>query len=161
MSHPVTCNLQSSIMRFIPTLLLASLMLGTACSRGDSTAPIPLAVDHDAEGSWGENNAGAPVPGSLFLLAMTESSGTISGTGSFAGEAGPYGALAVSGAVANDSLHLRIIYVFEPTVFPHLQPDTTQFVGRLTNRDQIDGLLTRDGFTGPLGLARLRVGDPP
>jgi hypothetical protein len=148
-------------MKFIPALLLASLAVGTGCSGSESTEPIPPAVDHDAQGSWGPVNDGVIIPGNSFLISISESSGTIAGTGSFAGEAGPYGSLSVSGAVANDSLHLRIIYVYEPHVFPQLQPDTAQFVGRLTNRDQIDGLLTRRGITGPLGLVRLHVGDRP
>lgn len=147
-------------MKFIPALFLASLMIGTACSGRESTEPVPPAVDHDAQGSWGENNGGVLVPGNSFLIAMTESSGTIAGTGSFAGEAGPYGSLSVSGAVVNNSLHLRIIYVYELHVFPQVQPDTGQFVGRLTNRDQIDGAMTRRGVTGPFGLVRLQVGDP-
>ena len=148
-------------MKFIPALLLASLMAGTACSGNESSEPIPPAVDHDAQGSWGPNNGGVVIPGNSFLISIAESAGTIAGTGSFAGEAGPYGSLVVSGTVANDSLHMRIIYVFEPHVFPQLQPDTAQFVGRLSNRDQIDGLLTRRGVTSPLGLVRLKIGDAP
>jgi hypothetical protein len=146
-------------MRFITAVVLASLMVGTACSGSESAEPIPPAGDHDAQGSWGQNNGGVVFPGTSFLIAMTESSGTIAGTGSFAGEAAPYGSLSVSGTVAGDSLHLRIIFVFEPHVFPQLQPDTTQFIGRFTNRDQIDGLLTRGAATGPFGLVRLQVGD--
>ncbi len=146
-------------MRCIPAVLVASLIVATACSGSESTQPIRPA-DHDAQGSWGQNTGTVLVPGNSFLIAMTESSGAIAGTGSFAGEAGPYGSLSVSGAVAGDSLHLTIIFVYEPHVFPQLQPDTAQFVGRLTNRDQIDGLLTRRAATGPLGLVRLTVGDP-
>ncbi|HEX4684427.1 MAG TPA: hypothetical protein VH277_17040 [Gemmatimonadaceae bacterium] len=118
-------------------------------------------MDHDAQGSWGENSHGVITPGFTFLMALNESGGVIGGTGSFAGEAGPYGGLAVSGAVANDSLHLQIIYVAEPHVFPSLQPDTARFTGVLTNRDQIDGEMTRNGSTFPLGLIRLKIGDPP
>jgi hypothetical protein len=147
-------------MKFIPALLVASLMIGNACSGSESTEPIPPAVDHDAQGLWGPNNGGMLIPGTSFLISISESSGTIAGTGSFVAEAGPYGSLAVSGAVANDSLHLRIIYVYEPHVFPQIQPDTAQFAGRLTKRDQIDGLLTRRGVTGPFGLLRLQVSDP-
>lgn len=147
-------------MNFIPGLFLASLMVGAACSGRDSTGPIPPAVDHDAQGSWGQKNVGV-FPGNSFLIAMTESSGTIGGTGSFSGEAGPYGSLVVSGAASNDSLHLRIIYVYEPNVFPQLRPDTAQFIGRLTSRDQIDGELTRRGVTSAFALIRLRNGDRP
>jgi hypothetical protein len=143
-------------MKYFASLLLASVMLGSACSGYESGGPISPAVDHDVQGSWGQNTGGVLVPGNSFLLSISESSGTIAGSGSFAGEAGPFGSLSVSGAVANDSLHLRIIYVYDAHVFPQLQPDTTQFVGRLTNRDHIDGLLTRRGVTGPFGLVRLQ-----
>ena len=142
-------------MKFIPALLLASLMVGVACSGSESTEPIPPAVNHDAQGSWGQNNDGVVVPGNSLVIAMTESSGTIAGSGSFAGEAGPYGSLSLSGTVVNGSLHLRIIYVYEPHVFPQLQSDTAQFVGRLTNRDHVDGILTRRGVDGPFRLVRL------
>ena len=147
-------------MRSITAVLLACILAGTACSAGDSMQSTPPAVDHDAQGSWGQNNGGAVIPGSSFVMALSESSGAITGSGSFAGEAAPYGSLSVSGAVANDSLHLRIIYVYEPHVFPQLQPDTATFVGRLTNRDQIDGMLTRGGVASPFGLVRLRASDP-
>jgi hypothetical protein len=145
-------------MSFIPAMVLATLMVGAACSGSESTGPIPPAVDHDAQGSWGQNSGGVPTPGNFFLIAMTESAGMIAGTGSFA--AAPYGSLSVGGAVANDSLHLRIIFLFEPNIFPQLRPDTALFLGRLTNRDQIDGMLTSHGVTRPLGLVRLQVNDP-
>ena len=146
-------------MRPTKGLLISACAFLGACSSGTAPASAPPPVDHDVQGSWGENFAGAP--GNTFLIAVTESAGRVAGTGSFAGEAGPYGALEVSGTVANDSLHLQIIYDFEPTVFRNLHPDTTHFVGRLTHRDSISGQLTRDGSTAPLELVRLKIGDPP
>lgn len=131
-----------------------------ACA-GDASTSIAPAVDHDAEGSWSPDNGGMIVPGNSWLIAIREASGVVDGTGSFAGEAGPFGALAVSGTVAHDSVHLRIIYVYEPTVFPHLAPDTAQFDGVLVSRDRIDGQLTRGGFTGwPYRLMRVVATDP-
>ena len=147
-------------MRSFPRILLAAAVFTVACSSGSPTVDVPP-VDHDAQGSWGENTNGTLSPGNTFLMALQESGGVIVGTGTFAGEAGPYGGLAVSGTVALDSLRLAIVYVAEPTVFPHLAPDTAQFVGALTTRDRIDGTLTRHGFTTPLGLIRLVIGDKP
>src|SRR5690348_2492798 len=135
-------------MRFFPVVLF-SLGLLAACSKSEVTPPPPPAVDHDAQGSWGQNTNGMITPGNSFVMSMTESSGTITGVGSFAGEAGPYGGLTVTGSVAHDSLHLQIVYVAEPHVFPSLAPDTAQFAGVLTNRDQIDGQLTLNGSTQP------------
>lgn len=123
-------------------------------------APAPPPVDHDVQGSWGEDFTG--IAGNSFFIAVTESSGAVSGTGSFAGEAGPYGGLAVSGSIAADSLRLQVIYDYEPTVFPGLHPDTAQFVGVLASKDTISGQLSRGGFTTPLTLERLKLAvDPP
>jgi hypothetical protein len=147
-------------MRRLHHLVAAVVAFTAACSSGSSTAP-PAPVDHDAQGSWGENSDGHLNPGSLFLIALSESSGVIVGTGSYAGEAGPYGALAVTGSVAHDSVRLAIVSVPEPTVFPQLKPDTVHFVGVLTTRDRIDGTLTRGNVANPFGLVRLTVGDRP
>jgi hypothetical protein len=113
------------------------------------TAPIPPAVTHDAEGSWGPDNHGVLNPGNTFLIAMTEALGTISGTGSFAG------------TVIGVSLRLQIVYIAEPTIFPKLAPDTAHLDAVLTNRDQIDGRLTRDGISNTISFIRLKVGDRP
>jgi hypothetical protein len=144
--------------RFLSLLIGVCASVVVACS-GESVVASTPPVNHDVEGSWSMDFTGTP--GNSFILALTESSGSISGTGSFAGEAGPFGALAVSGTVANDSLHLQIIYRFEPTVFPNLHPDTAQFTGVLSTRDKIDGTLTRDGTPRSFELIRLRIGDPP
>jgi hypothetical protein len=139
--------------------LLFSLVFVCSCSGDKVAAPIP-AVDHDAQGSWRENTGGVLTPGSSFIITMTESSGAVAGVGSFTGEAGPFGTLVVSGTVANDSLHLQIVYLFDPHVFPSLQPDTARFAAVLTNRDRIDGELTRGGTSSPFGLLRLMIDDP-
>ena len=147
-------------MRLNSALILAGLVLSTACT-ADTTGPLSPAVDHDAQGSWGENTNGMVSPGNSFTIAMNESDGVIVGTGSFAGEAGPFGGLAVNGTVANDAVDLHIVYVFEPTVFPQLKPDSAEFVGRLTDKDHIDGVLTRRGASSAFGLVRLQNGDRP
>ena len=93
-------------------------------------------------------------------MALAESSGVVHGTGSFAGEAAPYGGLAVSGTVANRTAHLRVIFNFEPHLFPMLGPDTGQFVGQLITTDSIAGQLTVNGRTSIVPLVRLRINDP-
>lgn len=147
-------------MKLAPAIFAAALSVAAACSHHDATGPTLSVLDHDAQGSWDENNFGALVPGNSFLVALTETSGAIAGTGSFAGEAGPFGALSISGTVSDGALNLRIVYLFQPNVFPQLAPDTAQFVGVLTTRDRIDGFLTRRGVTTEFGLLRLSVGDP-
>ena len=147
-------------MRGLSRLLIGACAMVAGCSSASSTGPRVLPTDHDVRGSWGEQFS-PPLPGNTFLMVLTETSGVITGTGSFAGEAGPYGGLAVSGTVAMGSVRLQIIYNFEPHVFPNLHPDTAQFGGTLTAPDTIIGQLMRDGSTGSLQLTRLRIGDPP
>jgi hypothetical protein len=147
-------------MRLLEAIFACALGLTAACS-SDPAGLLPPPVDHDAQGSWGQDNHGALTPGNSFVMALTESSGTITGVGSFAGEAGPYGALRVAGTVADDSVHLQIVYVPEPTVFPQLRVDTAQFAGVLTAKDHIAGRLAHDGTTQPFDLVRLTIDDPP
>ena len=143
----------------IGAAISACALLG-ACSRDATPLFVPPPVDHDVEGSWRPNDAGPS--GGFFLVVLSESSGTVSGSGSFAGEAGPFGGLAESGSIASGSLRLQIVYKFDPTTFPNLPPDTAQFVGVLASRDTVNGNLTRDGFTSALTLVRVPLAvDPP
>lgn len=146
-------------MRLGDTLAACALGLMVACS-SEPTALLPPPVDHDAQGSWGQDTRGVLVPGFSFVLALTESNGSITGVGSYAGEAGPYGALRVTGTVTQDSVDLQIVYIAEPTVFPMLRPDTAQFAGVLTNKNQVGGRLTRGGTAQPFDLVRLAISDP-
>src|SRR5678815_1622449 len=140
--------------RTLHLLIAAVLCLGC----GDNMGITPP-VDTDIQGSWTQASS-VVIPGSQFIMALVDSSGIVRGTGSFAGEAGPFGGLAVSGTVKNDSLHLQIIYNFSPT-FPGLHPDTAQFTGVLSTPDRMDGTLTRDGVPGPVQFIRATVGDRP
>src|SRR5512140_73378 len=114
-------------MRLYETLFACAIGLTAACSGGPSTV-LPPPVDHDAQGSWGQDTHGALSPGNSFVMSLTESGGAITGVGSYAGEAGPYGGLKVNGTVSQDSVTLQIVFTAEPTVFPGLRPDTAQFV---------------------------------
>jgi hypothetical protein len=148
-------------MRHLSFALLAMLAGGAACSHDAVTLPSPPAVDHDAQGSWVEDNQGVVTPGNGFLVAMTESSGVITGSGFFRGEAGPFGNLDISGTVANDSLRVQLIYVFDPTVFTRLTPDTTQVTAVMTDRDHIKGQMVRDGSTFSVAWVRLPPASDP
>lgn len=135
--------------------LLGVLIGVAAVGSGWSCATTePLVVDHDVQGEWHEPGL---FPGSEFLIALTETSGVVTGTGTFAGEAAAGGTLAISGSARNDSLHLQVIFVFDPQ-FPGLPPDTTTFQGVLAARDTIDGTLTRAGLGQSMQLVRLPVG---
>lgn len=141
-------------MRHYHIVLAATVLLCAACS--SDTAPTPL-VDQDAQGSWELDTRGAVIPGISFFLTLGESAGVITGTGTFTGEAAPFGTLAANGPAANDSLHLRIIYIYDPTTFPQLAPDTAQFQGALIDVNHIQGQLTfaRSATTEQLNLMRV------
>lgn len=139
-------------MRHFHIVLAAATLLGAACSSDTATSPPP--TDHAVQGSWEEDTNGGLSPGNSFAVALNESSGVVSGTGSFTGEAGPFGTLAVSGTIVDDSLHLRIVFVANPTTFPQLAPDTAQFAGALIDANHIQGQLTIESTTEPLNLVR-------
>ena len=111
-------------------------------------------------GTWGEDFGPTPVPGNSFLMTLIDNSGNVTGFGGYAGEAGPFGTLDVSGTSKGDSLHLRIVYVPSPTVFPQLKPDTSYFDGAFSTRDRIKGNLARGGAAGPFSVVRVQR-DPP
>jgi hypothetical protein len=133
----------------------SAVSFGSSCTAGDPMGPVP--VEHDVEGEWHEPGL---FPGSAFLIALTETAGVVTGTGTFAGEARAGGTLAISGSVRNDSLHLQVIFQYDPR-FPGLQPDTASFDGVLAARDTIDGTLTGGAIPESIQLTRLRAGDPP
>jgi hypothetical protein len=139
-------------------ILAASVMCAVACSSGSTAPPAP--VDHDVEGSWSENTNGVLSPGNSFIVALRESGGVVVGTGTFANEAGPQGAVAVSGSVAHDSLRLAVVLIPDPALLPQARPDTAQFVGALTSRDRIDGTLAENNVVRPFGLVRLAITPP-
>lgn len=139
-------------MRYYHIVLAATVLLCAACS--SDTAPAP--VVGDVQGAWELDTQGGLVPGISFFLTLTESAGVVSGTGTFTGEAAPFGTLAANGTAVSDSVHLRIIYVFDPTRFPLLAPDTAQFDGALIDANHIRGQLDyqSEGITEPLNLMR-------
>jgi hypothetical protein len=116
----------------------------------------PLGTAADVTGSWGEDFGSKLFPGNSFLMALQNSGDQVTGTGSYAGEAGPYGGLVVSGTAVGDSVHLQVVFVPNATTFPQLPPDTAHFEGMLITRDRIDGTLVRFGATStPFTLVRL------
>ena len=137
---------------------LAAVALIIACSH-DTTQPSTQPGPSDVTGSWTEN-FGVTIPGVQFLLALRDSASVVTGTGTWANEAGPSGSLVANGSAVADSIHLRIIYVPNPT-FVGLKPDTAQLEGVLTTRDRIDGTLRRSSLpASTIQLVRVKVGDP-
>ena len=89
--------------------LLGAFGLAAACS-SDMTRPADQPGPSDFTGSWTES-FGATIPGVQFLLALRDSGSVVTGTGSWANEAGPSGALAANGTALQNSIHLQVIYV--------------------------------------------------
>jgi len=139
-------------------LLAAGMFLAAACAH-DATEPADRPGPSDFTGSWTQN-LGVSIPGVQFLLTLVDAGQAVTGTGTWANEAGPSGALAANGTAIGDSLHLQVIYVPNPT-FVGLKPDTAQLDAVLTTRDRIDGKLRRGSFPpSTIQLVRLQV-DPP
>src|SRR6478672_2229860 len=138
--------------------LLAAAFLAAACSH-ETTQPADRPGPTDVTGSWSEA-FGVTIPGVQFLLALRDSASVVTGTGTWANEAGPSGALAAKGTAIADSIHLQVIYIPNPT-FVGLKPDTAQLEAVLTTRDRIDGTLRRGSFPpSTVQLVRVSAGDP-
>ena len=131
--------------------LAAAAVVAAACSDSGVTAPIHP-TDNDVSGAWAMPFGG--IPGNGMGWTLNDVSGNVTGTGTFTGEAGPFGTLAISGMVTNDTLRLSIIYKYDPATFPGLHGDTAQFVGVLTSHDEMTGTYTRLGTSGPFHMVR-------
>ena len=81
-------------------------VLAVACSCGDPTAAGPPIT---VIGTWVE--AGL-VPGARFSLTLSQRDTSVTGTGQYSIEAGPAGALTVSGTYRRPTLVLNIAYDF-------------------------------------------------
>jgi len=119
----------------------------------------PHGTPPDLNGMWSEDFGTAFVPGNSFALGLHVSVDVVTGQGSYAGEAGPYGLLDISGSAHGDSVHLRIVYM-PNAIFPQLKPDTARFDGVLTTRDRIDGTLIR-GVLAPRPFSLIRLRNDP
>src|SRR3954470_11743681 len=140
-------------------ILFAGALLGAlgACS---DVLPPRHGTAADLNGMWGEDFGSTFVAGNAFSIGLAESADLVTGQGAYAGEAGPYGWLDLSGTARADSVHLRIIYTPNEAAFPQLKPDTARFEGVLTTRDRIDGTLIRGG-AAPQSFSLIRfLGDP-
>src|SRR5690242_10744827 len=91
--------------------LLAACALACALAACSGDRLTSHGTPTDLNGMWTEDFGNDFVPGISFVTSLSESAGVVTGTGSYAGEAAPYGALDVDGSGVGDSVHLRIIYV--------------------------------------------------
>src|SRR6185437_9708295 len=147
-------------MRPIHRFLIGGALAIAACSTDSSrlAGPVSPPPDDAIAGSWGLDPS-VLSPGTEFLMSLRDSAGVVSGVGTFAGEAGPQGALKLSGVVQNDSVHLQVVYVLDPQ-FGQAQPDTGTLAGQLVPTDSMEAAIMNAGATWKVRLVRLRIGDP-
>ena len=119
-------------------VVVLTLAASTACSNSVDLAD-PNVIANELPGTWSRIIA----PGGSTVLQLTVHDSTITGTGTFAGEAGPSGTLSVSGTIATGN--------FGPLVKIDSAQDNGpvgHFAGRLTTADTLDGSVwyTATGF---------------
>ena len=125
--------------------LLALFAMG--CS-GAEPFTGPAVID----GRWGLN--GLSVPGNSFEMDLTSTASAVSGSGSFAGEAGPAGTLTVAGTVEGVLVHLDLTFSQQ---VPRVEPATIEhFDGQFTSANVIEGSTTSDTPGQPPGRASYR-----
>ena len=113
-------------------LLLALLAMG--CSGAEPfTGPAII------NGKWAEPFS---VPGSFLGFDLTSTGSTVSGTGNYAGEAGPFGTLSVTGTVDGITVHLDLTFTEQA---PRAGNTTTEhFDGQFTSANVIAGSIATD-----------------
>jgi hypothetical protein len=106
-----------------------SLVASVACSNSVDLAD-PNVIAQELRGTWSRIIG----PGSSTVLQLTVQDSTISGSGTFAGEAGPSGTLVVTGQITTID--------FGPFVnidFTQSNGPIGHFTGRLTAANTLDG----------------------
>jgi len=130
-------NLRTSI------VAIAAAIMGVACSsrQADSTAPGILG-ERPVAGTWAHTGVG-PVYRELMTLA--QDGDHVSGTGSYAIEAGREGSTTIDGTISGKALTLTITrdYGLSET-----------FTGRLADATHLTGTLAINGFTQNFGYAK-------
>jgi hypothetical protein len=116
------------------------------CS-GDLVAPSAKTL----QGSWAAMDE---VPGSGELWDLSVQGSSISGTGSWSGEACCAGTISLTGAIAGDSIHLDLTFVVTSSANPRA-PFHQHFDGALISRTVLRGTVRNDdGSTGEERLQR-------
>jgi hypothetical protein len=120
-------------------LLLGVVALGCGA---DTTSPARL------DGVWLEDFT---VPGSFLTLNLTSTGSSISGDGSWCGEALGCGTVAIAGSTNGNAVHLDLTLTQQT---PQVGPGTVEhFDGRLTLVNSLDGTLSSD----PPGVSSAHV----
>ena len=132
------------ILAFLSVLILA------ACGR--ATSELHPSADQ-LNGTWARVPFEGEPPGSGLTLELTMNGSSISGTGSWHGEAGPSGSITATGHIGGDqvTLDMALIQLVNGVEQGRV---TEQFAGRLTSRTDLEGTTTVNGLTGTLHLRK-------
>jgi hypothetical protein len=130
-------------MRTSLRLVLAGSILATAACGSNVTNSLPSSLT----GTWSQD---FDAVGSARVMMLSVAGATVTGTGSFAGEAGPSGSLTVTGHVTGSHVELQIA-----------QDDgvTLQFDGTVPAGNTLSGSLTEPGDSSAVTFERIQV-DP-
>ncbi len=116
-----------------------SLLAAIACS--DNAAVRQPRIDLD--GTWNHVRGAQEPPGFFQQFSLATSDTTLMGVGTWTGEAGPSGGLAVTGYVSGVTIHLDFVFSYNP---PFVGPAfTKQFVGVLSSPTDMIGTTTTSG----------------
>jgi hypothetical protein len=120
-------------MRFLRSVWLLAL-LAMGCSGAEPfTGPATI------NGRWAEPFS---FPGSFLGFDLTSTGSTVSGSGNYAGEAGPFGTLSVAGTVNGFAVHLDITFTEQAPRAGHTMIE--HFDGVFTAFDTIEGSIATD-----------------
>lgn len=95
----------------------------------------PVSID----GRWAE---GFSFPGSFLEFDLSSAGSIVSGSGRYAGEAGPFGTLAVAGTVDGPTVHLDLTFTEQAPRVGHTMVE--HFDGVFTSFDVIEGSIATD-----------------
>jgi hypothetical protein len=119
--------------RYRPLAAALLLAVTAACSNPvDLTDPNAVAAD--LRGTW---SRAFDAPGNSTLFVVSVQGLTISGTGTFAGEVGPFGTLSLTGQVTSQQTGRPLIQID----FAQSNGFTGHFSGSLTNGNSLDGIV--------------------
>jgi len=112
------------------TLSVAALVAAAGCTASESYLAAPEASRLLA-GTWAEDTT---VPGVSFVLSLTTRDTLVSGTGTYAIEAGRSGTLSVTGTVTGSRVTLNIVYDYGPvSYFEGAPPTSSGLAGAMKN----------------------------
>ncbi|MGZ3330484.1 MAG: hypothetical protein ACXU9O_00655 [Gemmatimonadaceae bacterium] len=120
-------------MRSVRSVLLLAL-LAMGCSGAEPfTGPATI------NGRWAEPFS---IAGSFLGFELTSTGSTVTGSGNYAGEAGPFGTLAVAGTVDGIAVQLDLTFTEQA---PRAGNTTTEhFHGQFTSANVIEGSIATD-----------------